>query len=371
MLAEPRSIPPTPGSVFDIPGSYPRNSTVFATNKWDPPTAGRRVVMDVASYFPANAKAYLASYFAASAVNDSVEGFKEKPPLTPYPREPLGTDGTFGGDWRHSVATSASEYSQDASPGEFPSVPSEPPTPQTAQMPAPDDSAPIEVHPTLNDTSSPVLVTEPVPPLAGLAAFGYKTPENVSAASITHPSEIRVEAARDNELPAPSSLFSTGAKSSPSSSPSASSCASASAAPPPGSSSQNPSPPAPASSPSVSFKPAPASDPNSAAASSKSSPTRSPTTGGSTSLLGRIASVRARRGHRKAASEPAPPSSFGAMRGSASTSGPSGTGSLSAESKRTRSILRTIRAEARVLAGKVTRDERRVEEGRRIIREVY
>ncbi|KAJ7642264.1 hypothetical protein FB45DRAFT_1054522 [Roridomyces roridus] len=120
------SVPSTPG--LEVPGGYPRNSTVFSNNLWDN-NAERKKTGGAPSSFLTAAKNYLptgvASYFP-DVPTDPVPTPSTIPSPgvhTPYPREVppiLNTDGTVASDMGFSTrayAGSGSSRLEPASPG--------------------------------------------------------------------------------------------------------------------------------------------------------------------------------------------------------------------------------------------------------------
>ncbi|KAF7310169.1 hypothetical protein MIND_00390400 [Mycena indigotica] len=351
------TMPSTPGP--DVPGGYPRTSVVFAGNRWDRP-ANSDASGGLGSYF------YLpkgvASYFhhpPGLSTTASVRGSASAPgtpaemggvgqlsaPRTPYP---LNTDGSVASDI--STRAIASESAKASTCGPMTPVPV-PVAEEIVSPPASDSGAtqntlatedrpveqshpqqPAEPQPAPLPAAPAPLPAEPIPavaPLAGLAAFAHKpAPVDASANANTAPP--------------------LNAHPSPPSSPASNNTS------PHGSPSTAPSSESPAS-PLARW----------AAVDDKTSPSHA-----TPGLLGRFASVR--RGHRKTASESAPPSAFGAL--SRTPRMPSrditGDGKEAAEKpRRTRSLMRALRGEATVLAGRVTRDAGRVAAGRRMVRE--
>nr|GAT44507.1 predicted protein [Mycena chlorophos] len=303
------ALPSTPGP--DVPGGYPRDSVVFAGNKWDreEETRTRPQRGGMLSYLPAG----VASYFhhppgSSHADSDSVDNAS----TTSTPGTPgvlLHTDG--------SIATTTSNFSTRAYAGSRSSRPStasaatmtatplpEPPA-QTSASANPTTDKALPTTPPSNPPpadAAPPLHTEPIPavaPLAGLTAFAH--------------------------LHTPPTTKPTGK--------------------------------------------APGDD-------AEKSPPR---------LLDRFKTLRrggGGRGHRQTASESSVPNPTQAARvenRSPSVEAPAAMGlgteaqaheSSTAKSKSSsNALMRTLRGEAKVFAGKITRDAGKVEAGRRIMKQ--
>ncbi|KAF7300786.1 hypothetical protein MKEN_01303900 [Mycena kentingensis (nom. inval.)] len=263
------TMPSTPGP--ELPGGYPRDSVVFAGNKWEEVQRKRRD--GAGSYFPPglDAKSLLpgavASYFPSGRTAQGSSSAPSTPGPYPY-SYPLNTDGSVASNF----STRAFAGSSMRGSGSTTPVPSESgfaqeseAAPELVQQPQPQQQT----------VPTSVAVADAIPavaPLAGISAFahGNSPAQSQPQDSIT--------------------------------------------------------PPVPAT---------------------KTSPR---------------ARVRF-GGHRKAASEstPSPPSAF------TPTTAPASSGTDD-KPKRSTSLLRTLRGEAKVLAGKVRRDPGKVEEGRRMVR---
>ncbi|KAJ7734354.1 hypothetical protein DFH07DRAFT_844896 [Mycena maculata] len=367
------TVPSTPGPEF--PGGYPRNSVVFATNKWDHAdqqkdnTQGSSLLATAKTYVAAPA-AYLpsavTSYFPDVSVSNassssSTDSDTDTTPNadgspntvgvhTPYPRAgpPLNTDGSM------SVASdfSTRAYAGSGSSRGLTSVQSDFPASSAAS-----DSdtytmsdARAQQHPYAGNASSPPSSETAPPAVSEPPATADVTPLPSVAPFAT------LLASNTKPHPAPTTT------------------------PPGQTASPSPIPPAYPSTPSGS-------------GSNASGPSTPPSSPGSPKKLGSGFFATLRRG--KAA---APPSSFGAgagARGSLDSSDPNSTSTAPATtgttngnghargasldsgspstnanaqtSARKPSLLRTLRGEAKVLNGKMRRDPGRVEAGRRML----
>ncbi|KAJ7048223.1 hypothetical protein C8F01DRAFT_1193816 [Mycena amicta] len=346
------SMPSTPGP--EVPGGYPRNSVVFAENKWDRKGGIMSYFPGAGSYFPdqpisssqtstpnasapstpsgnsypLNTDGSVASNLSTRAVAGSSPAASSRGTLTPVPSDFQAVPG------RESVS-SASDWSQASAIGDTP-------TDSETEV----TSAPTRQHDDESRQPAPpaALQTEAIPsvaPLAGLSAFAH----------IHAPTAGPKDNSKTTPTPIPASSL-TGPRS---------------------------------NAPSTAL-----SSPVSPVSVKSKSPDQPTTSTASSRLLGRFASVHRGPGHRKAASESTAPSAFGTgpRRGhpsaaavltdvelgdgvtlpslpSSTSSGPS----ANAKPRRTHSLMRTLRGEAKVLAGKVTRDAGKVQEGKRMVRE--
>ncbi|KAJ7073190.1 hypothetical protein C8F01DRAFT_270082 [Mycena amicta] len=343
------SMPSTPGPEF--PGGYPRNSVVFAENKWDrkgpgagsyfpdqPLSSSQTSTPNAtapstpsANSYPLNTDGSVSSNLSTRALAGSSPAASSRGTLTPVPSDfsPVPV--------RDSVS-SASDWSQASATGDTPT--------ETEVTSAPTQHGDDEPHPA-------PLHTEPLPavaPLADISAFAHIHGPGTKANSKTTPTAA-----------SPTSSDSSTSPSSPLA----------------GSNTPSTAPSSPVSPVSVKSK----------------SPNQPTTSTASSRLLGRFASVRRGPGHRKAASESTKvaPSAFGTgpRRGHPSAAAGAGTDvelgdgvtlpslpsstssdpTANAKPRRTHSLMRTLRGEAKVLAGKVTRDAGKVQEGKRMVRE--
>ncbi|KAJ7686345.1 hypothetical protein B0H17DRAFT_1072052 [Mycena rosella] len=318
--ARPPKAPPlnstasTPG--LEVPGGYPRDSVVFAGNKWDHGNAPPGLLSTAKAYLPApitNAKAYLppavASYFPStetaskSEISPRIVKANADPTVhTPYPAV-LNTDGSVSAasDFSTRAYAGSSSGLPTPTPGDFPGVPSsEGYFPQVSPPSTPDSHPPSRPSVSRRPHTPP-----PLPPTSSsTSGSAGSTPTSASTA--------------------PSSPASASLKKSPSGFArwASRSLSKRSSAPPA----------AHASSPPSAF----ASPPPSAFAKPRASLDTSP-----------------------------PPS--------APATSPTATKSAPAEQapppKRRASLLRTLRGEAKVLSGRVRRDPGRVEAGRRMLSE--
>ncbi|KAJ7467566.1 hypothetical protein FB451DRAFT_1482873 [Mycena latifolia] len=359
------SMPSSPG--LEVPGGYPRNSVVFAGNKWDHGDRQAPLLAAAKTYLPAvpppiaKAKAYLppavASYFPSTEATPTSDGNGNLSVPAPYP---MNTDGSAASDFstRAYVGSGSSRGTLTPVPSDFhsgsmqgaPSTPGEHShspsgSSEALQRPvsdastgatsAPPPSPPAEEH------RRTQLIDPGVVPLPSVAPF-------VSALVPTHPTVAT-------------------------------------------------SPSAHAASPSASSSSGSASTSSPSTASTMTTPPSSPASAKSPSGFARWASLRRAPGS-KAASPPskgsAPPSAFAKSAHRASADSPSSPPSAFAKSatgrasldapptyqftpmaqseaeappKRRASLLRTLRGEAKVLSGKMRRDPARVEAGRRMM----
>ncbi|KAJ7467587.1 hypothetical protein FB451DRAFT_1482902 [Mycena latifolia] len=365
------SIPSSPG--LDVPGGYPRNSTVFAGNKWE--RGGTGTGGDGGSGFLAAAKAYLpgvappiaeakgslppkvASYFppVSTSLDRIAAANANKAVHTPYP---LNTDG--------SATSELSAYSDSGTPtptpSEFPPVTSTFNAQEQEQEALPSTPEAQEAHPTTPGASKPAVESAPAPattsPLVPVTEDPRTELVDLTVSSPT------TSTSSPEQLPSSSSATSSPRKSisvlplvthppltSPPAavvSPSASTSASSSSG-------------SDANTLNSGMLSTPPTSPDSPASPS-ASPVKSPS-GRFASGLARFASLR------RSPAPSSPPSAF-AKSTTASPSFPSGRASLESSTppvytftpieeatpppKRRTSLLRTLRGEATVLTGKRT-----------------
>ncbi|KAF7300441.1 hypothetical protein HMN09_00927800 [Mycena chlorophos] len=297
------ALPSTPGP--DVPGGYPRDSVVFAGNKWDresePRTRPQRGGM--LSYLPAG----VASYFhhppgSSHADSDSLDNAS----TTSAPGTPgvlLHTDG--------SIATTTSNFSTRAYAGSRSSRPS---TASAATMTLPQPEPLANPSASANTTTDKALPTTPPsnPPPAGAPLHTEPIPAVAPLAGLTAFAHLHTP---------------------------------------------------------------PTAKPTGKADDAEKSPPR---------LLDRFKTLRrgGGRGHRQTASESSMPNPAAALRvenRSPSVEAPAAMGlgteaqaheSSTAKSKSgSNALMRTLRGEAKVFAGKITRDAGKVEAGRRIMKQ--
>ncbi|KAJ7089570.1 hypothetical protein C8R44DRAFT_751310 [Mycena epipterygia] len=359
------SMPSTPGP--QVPGGYPRNSVVFSTNKWEQNTAPGLLaaaktyipapIAKAKAYFPADVASYLPADASPSPVELPINVGSYFPPVphssdassnsatpssnttldvhTPYLREPLRTDGTAASDFstRAYAGSGSSRYTPTPLPSDY--VPYTPPAAPSTPGASDTASEPLYQRP-MSDASTAATSTGPGTPPAERRRTQLIDPGVVPLASSSSSPQVA----------APASA-SSGSRS--------------------GSASD-------ASTPPSSFASSPAS-------------TSSPKSGGAKGFV-RWAS-RSMRGRGRASLDGAPPpSAFGrgappsafAARGSLDSNSntfassnaagkplPAPAAAPARTPSRRASLLRTLRGEATVLAGKVRRDPARVEAGRRMM----
>ncbi|KAJ7155268.1 hypothetical protein C8R46DRAFT_1196760 [Mycena filopes] len=341
------SMPSTPGP--EIPGGYPRNSVVFASNQWDRSAKSKKPGMFAAAknYLPP----VVASYFP-------------KTPSTPTPGTdalapppPLNRGSSAVSDNFSTRAYAGSQSSRDTS------TPMQP----AAAVPEP-TAAGSHASPEIHNPYFPR-----VPP---------------SAAAPPPAAKPVAEKKADGVLPLPSVapfasiLTSTGSKLPPPPPPPADAHADSSAESTPNSHSTS-SPQSASTAPS-SASPASPESPAKKTRFAVEEGGASPKSGSSSSrfasTLARLGSVR--KGHGRARSEgdalPAASPATGAAPATTANGGVDELGALPANGgkelegkgskpKRTGSLMRTLRGEATVLAGRVRGDRARVERGRRMV----
>ncbi|KAK7057960.1 hypothetical protein R3P38DRAFT_2760098 [Favolaschia claudopus] len=396
------SMPSTPG--MEVPGGYPRNSVVFASNQWESPASKSKPKR---GGFLSATKAYLPAAVAAYLPSESL-------PATPYPDSPLERPSSVGHtpglallhtDSSASTRFSTRAYAGSDSPHSTP-TPGDFPTPggrtfasrSTSYSTGPRDyfgSAAVESERKEGDVSTPAVVEDPAEtdlpaetsatvenesePAPSSAAAIVETPPKLDVLPPTPASPLSATGTSDSDSnPTPGSIPSDLA-STPSTAPS-----SLLSSPP----EQDADKPIQSPRPSIHYTPSTA-DARPVVKKSGSALHRA----GSLSSSGvgedgkqerarfggaakRFASLRRRdgvsgsgsgKGHRRGVSlDSSAASSTSADSTSAPSSlsaGAAGTGKPS----RRASIMRTIRGEASVLAGRVRGDRERVERGKRIM----
>ncbi|KAJ7723062.1 hypothetical protein B0H16DRAFT_344136, partial [Mycena metata] len=346
------SMPSTPGP--DVPGGYPRNSTVFASNQWDK-----------------NAKSKSKPGLFAAAKNylpPAVASYLPKSGATPTPNglapPPLNRDGSTGAvsDNFSTRAYAGSGSSRDVGtplatplPSDFPSPPTSPP----------------------HDTASRALSHNPYfPPAPGAGATTVESP--VEKEPVV---EKKVE--RKEVIPVPTGQSATAATPAPTASAAPADTdklSPVSAASTTSNTNSTFSGTAPSS---VSTAPSSPASPTSAGGAKKPQFVLDPLAPEPASpKSSKFANTLARLGSRRrvdtvaGAGASAPPSSFNAGSGHARARSEGGTTEFGANAanggkgvapKRSGSLLRTLRGEATVLAGRMRRDPGRVERGRRMM----
>ncbi|KAJ7686342.1 hypothetical protein B0H17DRAFT_1136895 [Mycena rosella] len=390
-----KSLISTPG--FEVPGGYPRDSTVFAGNKWDNRDAQPGMLAAAKTYLPgiqapsANAKAHLppavASYFpAASTSSDSVSSSyriahaNSNPNVhTPYP---INTDGSI-------TSTFSTHAYAGSDRGTITPIPSSP-TPSTPRERTP--SPPAE------ERRRTQLIDPGVVPLPGAAPAGPAedrrrlqlidpgvTPVPISPVLSSNRPSLNSPTAHVAP-PSAASTSSGSALASDASTPSTSSTLST-APSSPASASSHKRPPSRfvrwVSGTKRSSLPAVAKTSSPPSAFAKSSPARASLDSPSSPPS---AIAKSTPTHASGYSSSSPPSAFtkpartSAENASPSSSGPPATykftpmepgdAAPTPPAKRRTSLLRALRGEVKVLTGKVRRDPSRVEAGRKMMSEV-
>ncbi|KAJ7263592.1 hypothetical protein B0H12DRAFT_1230888 [Mycena haematopus] len=337
-------MPSTPGP--QVPGGYPRDSVVFGTNQWDhstAPTAQSSLFSTAKTYLSAP-KAYLppavASYFPAQA--DSSNTSDSSTPTGSPAHTPLHTDGSIASDFStHAHAGRGSSRSASLTPTE------RAPTVGSTWSYAPSLNADPTADPSSNATSVPTTVADP-------PAIEPRTIQ-LAPAVVPVPS-VALPASNVNADANPSSNANPASESSPLSSSTTSSPSAYS----PSTQATTPSSASPAS-PHAKFVLPPRPTPHGFGASVK-----------------RFASLR----HRDRAEKRAPPPSAFASAGNARGASPdsahspvmstvTGEGEQSSPASppmpRRHSLLRTLRGEATVIAGRVRGDRAKVERGKKMV----
>ncbi|KAJ6580020.1 hypothetical protein DFH09DRAFT_1444392 [Mycena vulgaris] len=352
------STPSTPG--LEVPGGYPRNSVVFSSNKWDNRGAqapGPGLLAAAKNYLPsvpapiANAKAYLppavASYFPPASEANTARVAKANSNLSVHTPYPINTDGSAASDFstRAYAGSGSSRANLTPTQGDFSAPSASPPSTPGAHSHSNPSTSGVDA-----DSTGRPLPDASTAPTAAPHDEGHRTQLIDSGVQPLPATELlpSVPSSSPAHAASPSNSNSTSSSSTPSSSSMntpPSSSASATSAKPPGSgfvrwasrSLSKRSPASKTSSPPSAFARAsadsPSSPPSAFAAPARASLDSSPS------------------------APPSAPAAFKLTPMDTSTPPP----------KRRASLLRTLRGEATVFAGRVRRDPARVEKGRRMM----
>ncbi|KAJ7827086.1 hypothetical protein B0H13DRAFT_2680511 [Mycena leptocephala] len=355
------SMPSTPGP--QVPGGYPRNSVVFSANQWDRAPPQTQSQTEAKTGFLAATKAYLppavASYFPTQSSNTTTSSSEFLSPAAnsagDTPGVALHTDGS---------TSSASNFSTRAYAGSGSSRGTLTPTQGQGAFPTGSDSGSTFTMSGVDSTAN----SDPDQRRTSTAT-ATTTPTTVD-------STLGPEARRVEPLPsvAPFASVLTSAVARPAPAPAPQPNSTRALDPP----AATTTPASPASSGSGSGS---GFSSNASASTAPSSPASHEK--GFSASVKRFASLRTRRGEKgtgKGAGTGAPPSAFGGaghVRGSSlDTTTASGADSPddanphvtpTEKLSRRASLLRTLRGEASVLAGRVRGDRERVERGKRMI----
>ncbi|KAJ7032866.1 hypothetical protein C8F04DRAFT_1235053 [Mycena alexandri] len=370
------SMPSTPGP--DIPGGYPRNSTVFASNQWDRSEKSKPGLFAAAkNYLPPA----VASYLPKSSATSSTPAPTSPNTLSPPPINRESSAVSEGFSTRAYAGSGSSRDTPLATP-----LPSDFPSPPTADPVSPHDAASRALShnpyfppaPGVGATTveSPVSVPVPVEEKEAEKKEVIPIPTVAPSASILASTGKSTTSATDvAPIPVPADKLSPVSAASASTSSTNSNANSTFSGTPPSAVSTAPSSPASPKSAGSTKKPQFVLSPLAG------TPPDSPKSGSSkfASTLARLGSRRSRAGPKSGA----PPSAFNAGSGHARTrsegdaagavgatefgANAGATSKTNGTPKRSGSLLRTLRGEATVLAGRMRRDQERVERGKRMM----
>ncbi|KAJ7176329.1 hypothetical protein C8R43DRAFT_557263 [Mycena crocata] len=380
------SMPSTPGP--EVPGGYPRNSVVFATNKWDhrsgltakAPSQPKSQGPAGASYFPPQPSSSSASPSLAARGNNS---YTPSPPgFTPYvyplptDSSAISTNSNFSTEAHADTDSSRGTLTPTGSgaTSNLPRAPNSyahltdghPPTPGSGLRSHFSDDSSLPPTPDLRgsdngeratsrDSTAPAPTRDLDHPRTQLADRGIEALPSVApfaAASAFIPTRIV-----SPETSVPPLTPSTGAIP-----PSANLTSS-----PVNSSSSG-------SSGTRSALSTPSTAPSSPLSASASSPKASPHSplGNMRNIGSSLSRFASRRGHRKGVSVDSPPPSAFGVRGERASldsrvPAPAASASPTLPAAHKPSLLRTLRGEAKIISGRIRRDPARVEQGKRMV----